>query len=79
MVYIAQSHTTLADTVQGRGAKPLYSLWDGEKLGYIDARKRIYAPLYASAVVHADAFLELERLYRTNKACMLPLSASNQF
>jgi hypothetical protein len=34
----------------GRGAKPEFSLWDGERLGYIDARKRIYAPLYARAV-----------------------------
>src|SRR5262249_38995939 len=34
----------------GRGAKPLYSLWDGERLGYVEARKRIYAPLYAGAV-----------------------------
>ena len=34
----------------GRGAKPLYSLWAGEQLGYIAARKRIYIPLYAQAV-----------------------------
>lgn len=34
----------------GRGAKPLFSLWAGEELGYIEARKRIYAPLYAQAV-----------------------------
>jgi hypothetical protein len=34
----------------GRGAKPEYSLWDGERLDYIEARKRIYAPLYARAV-----------------------------
>eukprot|EP00696_Hemimastix_kukwesjijk_P011838 gnl/Hemi2/24845_TR8355_c0_g1_i1.p1 gnl/Hemi2/24845_TR8355_c0_g1~~gnl/Hemi2/24845_TR8355_c0_g1_i1.p1 ORF type:complete len:193 (+),score=32.92 gnl/Hemi2/24845_TR8355_c0_g1_i1:80-658(+) len=31
----------------GRGAKPLFSLWDGSRLGYIEARKKIYAPLYA--------------------------------
>ena len=31
----------------GKGAIPEYSLWDGEKLGYIEARKRIYMPLYA--------------------------------
>lgn len=34
----------------GKGVKPLYSYWDGEKLGYIDARKKIYIPIYASAV-----------------------------
>ena len=34
----------------GRGAKPLFSYWHGEPLGYIEARYRIYAPLYAQAV-----------------------------
>lgn len=34
----------------GKGAKPLYSLWAGENLGYIEARKRIYIPLYSQAV-----------------------------
>jgi hypothetical protein len=32
------------------GAKPEYSYWDGKKYGYVAARKRIYAPLYASLV-----------------------------
>ncbi|KAJ3431087.1 hypothetical protein M0812_02763 [Anaeramoeba flamelloides] len=31
----------------GRGAKPLYSLWKGKHLQYVEARFRIYAPLYA--------------------------------
>lgn len=34
-----------------RGAVPLYSLWNGEKLGYIEARKKIYVPLYRRAVL----------------------------
>jgi uncharacterized protein DUF6939 len=34
----------------GKGAKPLYSLWCGEGLGYIAARKRIYMPLYSQAI-----------------------------
>jgi hypothetical protein len=34
----------------GRGARPLYSLWAGEHLGYVAARRRIYIPLYAQAV-----------------------------
>jgi hypothetical protein len=34
----------------GRGAVPLHSAWAGEQLGYIEARRRIYAPLYAQAV-----------------------------
>jgi hypothetical protein len=34
----------------GKGAKPMYSLWAGETLDYIQARKRIYIPLYSNAV-----------------------------
>lgn len=34
----------------GKGAVPEYSYWDGEKLGYIEARKKIYAPLYSEAI-----------------------------
>ena len=34
----------------GKGAKPLYSLWNGHKLSYIEARRKIYIPLYKSLV-----------------------------
>jgi hypothetical protein len=34
----------------GKGAVPCYSWWDGQALGYVEARKRIYVPLYACAV-----------------------------
>jgi hypothetical protein len=34
----------------GKGVRPHWSLWAGSKLGYIEARKRIYLPLYAQAV-----------------------------
>ncbi len=46
----------------GRGARPLYSLWAGDKLDYITARKRIYIPLYAQAVrfCQLDLFLNLQ-------------------
>ena len=49
----------------GRGAIPLYSLWKGNKLGYIEARFRIYAPLYAYCVrKHASvAYGKLSKLY----------------
>lgn len=40
----------------GKGAKPAYSLWAGERLDYITARRRIYVPLYTQAVrMHALA------------------------
>lgn len=47
----------------GRGAKPLYSWWDGQKLGYIEARKKIYAPLYSRAVEPTEAFKTLKEMY----------------
>ena len=34
----------------GKGARPLHSLWAGDELGYVDARRRIYIPLYSQAV-----------------------------
>lgn len=46
----------------GRGAVPLYSLWDGKRLSYIEARKIIYAPLYARAVQLTDSFQNLKTL-----------------
>ena len=48
----------------GRTAvKPLYSLWNGKKLKYIEARKAIYAPLYAKYVEQTDAYKKLSGIY----------------
>jgi hypothetical protein len=57
----------------GRGVKPLYSLWKGRKLGYIEARKEIYAPLYAEAVQKTDGFKALQKKYEHLKAQGRPL------
>ena len=54
-----------------KGARPLYSLWDGNQLDYIDARKTIYLPLYRDLVKETDAFRRLERIYREQKAITL--------
>jgi len=48
----------------GRGKKPLHAWWDGRKLGYIDARKEIYGPLYAEAVQKTAGWLHLKKLYQ---------------
>ena len=48
----------------GRGAAPEYSLWDGEKLSYVEARKKIYIPLYASCVRRTEAWKKLQALYK---------------
>jgi hypothetical protein len=47
----------------GKGAKPLYSYWDGKKLGYLEARKEIYIPLYSKAVQKTYAFKKLKEIY----------------
>ena len=43
----------------GKGAIPAGSWWDGELLGYIEARKAIYAPLYAELVQRTPTFKRL--------------------
>ncbi len=47
----------------GKGAIPEYSLWDEEKLDYIKARKKIYAPEYAKNVVKTDSYMRLHTIY----------------
>jgi hypothetical protein len=48
----------------GKGRRPLYSLWQGQKLGYVDARKQIYLPLYRDLVRHTPGFGILKNIYR---------------
>lgn len=51
----------------GKGVVPLYSWWNGEKLDYIAARKKIYVPLYARGVMATKAFKKLLYIYRHTK------------
>jgi len=50
----------------GKEAKPLYSYWDGQIHTYVEARSKIYIPLYASAVQKTSAFRQLKNLYESN-------------
>jgi hypothetical protein len=47
----------------GKGVKPLFSFWDGQKLDYVTARKTIYLPLYAEAVKKTYAFQKLREAH----------------
>ena len=47
----------------GKGRKPEYSFWNGEKLGYIEARKEIYAPVYAENVAKTESYKILREQY----------------
>lgn len=55
----------------GRGVTPLYSYWDGEKLPYVEARKKVYIPLYSKAVKNTEAFSKLKEIYNTEKEIYL--------
>ncbi len=52
----------------GKGIKPLYSYWKIEenyyKLDYIQARKLIYIPFYAKAVIKTEGFARLQDLLK---------------
>ncbi len=48
----------------GKGAAPLFSWWEGRALGYIKARKAIYAPYYAHYVMQTDAWQALKDRYQ---------------
>lgn len=50
----------------GKGATPAYTWWAGEKLSYLEARKRVYVPTYTRAVATTAAFARLWDLYREN-------------
>jgi hypothetical protein len=49
----------------GKGAKPEYSWWNGERLSYIEARKKIYIPYYAQSVSKTNAWLKLKEEYKS--------------
>ena len=51
----------------GRGKVPLYSYWGVFRYGYIDARKKIYAPLYSEAVAKTPQFVLLKQLKDSKK------------
>lgn len=51
----------------GKGAKPLYLLWQGERLSYVEARRRVYWPLYRDAVKRTAGFARLKSLHEAGQ------------
>ena len=47
----------------GKDAIPLYSFWAGKKYNYIEARRKIYIPLYRDAAKKTEAFSHLKMLH----------------
>lgn len=56
---------------RGKGAKPAYAWWDGQKLGYLEARLQIYFTLYRDAVAGGAAFRRLQTAAREHDAIAL--------
>lgn len=50
----------------GKGKKPLYSVWADptKKYPYVEARKKIYIPLYVRAVIKTKGFQNLKDLHQ---------------
>lgn len=49
----------------GKGKVPLYSWFDGKKLTYVEARKKLYVPLYKNSIAtdrHEDQILHIANL-----------------
>ena len=50
---------------------PLYSYWDGEKFSYTEARRKIYIPLYSTAVKKTNAFEKLKKIHAETETLYL--------
>ncbi len=48
----------------GKGAAPEFSLFNGKRLSYVEARRKIYMKYYARSVVKTEAFQILKEIYR---------------
>jgi hypothetical protein len=55
----------------GRGAIPEYSYWNWKKLSYVEARKKIYGPLYMKAVQGTEGYKRLEGIRDNEKVLVL--------
>lgn len=54
----------------GKGARPSYAWW-GRRMGYVEARRVVYVPAYACAVVATEAFGQLAALYARDRTLVL--------
>ena len=50
----------------GKGSIPMYSWWDGEKMTYVEAREKVYIPLYSIAARESEAYKTLQKTYLNN-------------
>jgi len=55
----------------GKGVEPICSWWRGCKLGYIDARKEIFLPLYVACTILRDSYRKLQDMRAAGKHLVL--------
>lgn len=55
----------------GKRKRPLYSYWNGYCYDYIEARKKIYIPLYSREVIKTQAYSTLLKLYNASNIALL--------
>jgi hypothetical protein len=55
----------------GKGAVPEYSYWNHKRLGYIEARKQIYIPLYENVVLKTQAWNRLKQEFKNQSQIWL--------
>lgn len=56
---------------RGKGWKPAFLYWHGEKLGYVPGRLRAYWPLYRDAVRSTESFRRLRAIVDSGQSVML--------
>lgn len=62
----------------GKGVRPLCHFWEGEKLGFVEARKRIYVPGYVRCAEETKAYTILYEKYQKGiPLCLLDFDGYN--
>ncbi len=61
----------------GKGAIPEYSYWDYERLGYVEARQRIYIPEYVRLVSRTEAYRRLQIMAEDRPVALFDFDAYN--
>ncbi len=51
----------------GKGRKPKFLYWNGDRLTYIEARKKVYFPYYAYSIKDLQIFKDLQTKYLNNE------------
>ena len=51
----------------GKGKIPVFSFYESKRMGYVEARKKIYIPLYLQGLRNSDYYIQFIDFVRDNK------------